>query len=569
MYILGISAFYHDSAAALIKDGLVLCVAEEERFTRVKHDNQFPLQAALFCLEKTGISIVDIDYVTYYEKPLLKFERILENFVKTYPFSLHPFLRGVPEWFGDKIKIEQIIKKKLGYTGELFFIPHHLSHAAASFYPSPFQKSAILTVDGVGEYQTTGLWYGEGNKITPLKSIAFPHSLGLLYSTFTAFLGFKVNDDEYKVMGLAAYGKPSYADNIYQIIDIKEDGSFQMNMKFFAFRESFQMWSKKFEKLFGKPRLKNQPVTQRDKDLAASIQKVTEDIYFRMLNHLSGITKCENVCIGGGVGLNALANGKVYTETPFKNVYIFGAAGDSGGAPGSALFAYHYILRNETRSPVESLNFGSQYTDEEIEPVLKNFSLNYRKIEGENGLIEKTADLLARGKIIGWFQGRMEFGPRALGARSILSKASPRKMKEEVNKIKIREQFRPFAGSILQEKVHEYFEVPKVNHFSPFMIFCFKIKEEKKDKLAAIVHKDNTCRIQTVNEDNGLYYKLIRQFNGITGVPCILNTSFNLKGEPIVETPEQAVVDFLKTEIDALVIGNFIVEKSCTGDEAS
>jgi carbamoyltransferase len=562
MYILGISAFYHDSAAALIKDGRVLYAVEEERFTRIKHDNQFPYQAVKFCLEKEDISIADIDYVTYYEKPLLKFERILENFVKTYPFSLRPFLRGIPEWFGDKIKIEQIIRKKLGYKGKLFFIPHHLSHAAASFYLSPFQKSAILTVDGVGEYQTTGLWYGEGNKITPIKSIDFPHSLGLLYSTFTAFLGFRVNEDEYKVMGLAAYGKPIYADNIYQIIDIKEDGSFEMNMKFFVFRESFRMWGKRFEKFFGKPRLRNQPVTQRDKDLAASIQKVTEDIYFRMLNHLRGITKCENVCIGGGVGLNALANGKIYTETPFKNIYIFGAAGDSGGAPGSALFAYHYILHNETRSPVESLHFGSEYADEEIERVLKNFSLNYEKIEGENRLIEKAADLLAKGKIIGWFQGRMEFGPRALGARSILSRPNPRKMKEEVNKIKIREQFRPFAGSILQEKVHEYFEVPKINHLSPFMTFCFKVKEEKREKLIAIVHKDNTCRIQTVNEDNGLYYKLIRRFDGITGVPCILNTSFNLKGEPIVENPQQAVEDFLKTEMDYLVIGKYLVPKS-------
>jgi len=561
MYILGISAFYHDSAAALVEDGRILYAVEEERFTRIKHDNQFPYQAVKFCLEEAGISITDVDYVSYYEKPLLKFERILENFVKTYPFSLVPFLRGMPEWFGDKIKIERIIKKQLRYRGKVFFIPHHLSHAATSFYPSLFQKSAVLTADGVGEYQTTGLWYGEDNTVTPLKSISFPDSLGLLYSTFTAFLGFRVNEDEYKVMGLAAYGDPSYINKIYQIIDIKDDGSFRMNMKFFGFRESFRMWSKNFEKLFGKPRLKDQSVTQRDRDLAASIQKVTEEIYFRMLNHLYQITKSKNVCIGGGVGLNALANGKIYQKTPFKNVYIFGAAGDSGGAMGSALFVYHQLLNNKARHPIGSLYLGSDYTGEEIESILKKFELNYTEM-GENELLQKTAEHLAQNKIVGWFQGQMEFGPRALGSRSILAKPNPYKMKEEVNKIKIREQFRPFAGSVLQEKVHEYFEVPESRHLSPFMTFCFKVGEGKKKELAAIVHKDNTCRIQTVNEDNGLYCKLIKRFYEITGVPCILNTSFNLKGEPIVENPKQAIEDFLKTEMDYLVIGSFVVSKA-------
>jgi len=562
MYILGISALYHDSAAALVKDGQVLSAAEEERFTRIKHDNQFPFHAIKFCLKKADISIADVDYISYYEKPLLKFERILETFVKTYPFSLIPFLRGMPEWLGDKIKIEHIMRKKLGYKGEIFFIPHHLSHVAASFYPSPFHASAILTVDGVGEYQTTGLWYGEDNIITPLQSINFPDSLGLLYSTFTAFLGFKVNDDEYKVMGLAAYGEPLYTDKIYKLVDIKEDGSFRMSMKFFAFRESFQMWNKNFEELFGKPRFKDQSVTQMHKDIAASIQKVTEDIYFRMLNHLYNITKSENVCIGGGVGLNALANGKIYEATPFKNVYIFGAAGDSGGAPGSALFAYHHMLSNKTRSSLETLCLGSDYADEAIETVLKKFELGYKKIENENELVEKAAQYLAENKIIGWFQGKMEFGPRALGARSILAKPSPSKMKDEVNKIKIREQFRPFAGSILQDKVHEYFDVPENNHLSPYMIFCFRVKEEKRNDLSAIVHRDNTCRIQTVNEANGIYEKLIRRFYETTGVACILNTSFNLKGEPIVENPEQAVQDFLKTEMDYLVIGKYLVPKS-------
>lgn len=562
MYILGISAFYHDSAAALIKDGRVLCAAEEERFTRLKHDNHFPFRAVKFCLEEADISITDIDYISYYEKPLLKFERILENFVKTYPFSLRPFLRGMPEWLGDKIKIEHIVKKKLGYKGRVFFIPHHLSHAAVSFYPSPFQASAILTVDGVGEYQTTGLWRGEGNRITPLKSINFPNSLGLLYSTFTAFLGFKVNEDEYKVMGLAAYGKPLYVDKIHQVIDVNDDGSFKMNMKFFAFREEFQMWNKNFEKLFGTARRKDHQLEARHKDIAASIQRVTEDVYFKMLNYLYKLTGYEDVCISGGVALNALANGKIYAETPFKNVYIFGAAGDSGGAMGSALFTHHSILNNEIRHPVHSLYLGSDYADKDIQTTLKDFALVYEEIETEDDLIQKTAGLLAQNKIIGWFQGRMEFGPRALGSRSILAKPNPYKMKEEVNKIKIREQFRPFAGSVLQERVGEYFKVPEKSHASPFMTFCFMVQEEKRAELAAIVHKDNTSRIQTVNEGNGLYYKLIKRFYEITGVPCILNTSFNLKGEPIVENPRQAIEDFLKTEMDYLVIGRYLVSKS-------
>ena len=562
MYILGISAFYHDSAAVLMKDGQILYAVEEERFTRIKHDNQFPFQAIGFCLAKAGILITDVDYISYYEKPLLKFERILETFVRTYPFSLIPFLKGIPEWFGDKIKIESVIKKQLDYQGRIFFVPHHLSHAAASFYPSPFQKSAIFTVDGVGEYQTTGLWYGEGITITPLKRIDFPDSLGLLYSTFTAFLGFRVNDDEYKIMGLAAYGKPVYVNQIYKIIDIKDDGSFHMNMKFFAFRESFQMWSKDFEGLFGAPRLKNQPITQRDMDIASSIQKVIEHIYLRALNHLYRMTKCENVCIGGGVGLNALANGKIHKETPFKYIYIFGAAGDSGGAIGSALFVQHYILQNETRHVISNLYLGSDYNDKETEAVLKKFKVSYRKIEDQKELIEVTARYLADNKIIGWFQGKMEFGPRALGARSILAKPNPYTMKEAVNKIKIREQFRPFAGSILEDKVHEYVEVSEYNHVFPFMTSCFTVKEEKRSVLAAIVHKDNTCRIQTVNEENGLYYQLIKKFYGITGLPCILNTSFNLKDEPIVENPDQAVGDFLKTEMDYLIIGNFLVSKS-------
>ncbi len=561
MYILGISAHYHDSAACLVKDGEVLVAAEEERFSRIKHDNSFPFKAIDFCLKRAEISISNLDHVVYYEKPLLKFERILDTFVKTYPRSLTPFLQAIPEWVGDKIKVENIIRKKLNYKGKIFFIPHHLSHAGATFYPSPFRKAAVLTVDGIGEYQTAGLWIGEENKILPLKSINFPDSLGLLYSTFTAFLGFKVNNDEYKMMGLAAYGKPKYVNKIYQIIDIKEDGSFRLNMDYFAYRESFQMWSQKFEKLFGRPREPKEKITQRYKDLAASIQSVTEEIYFKMLNHLYQISKTASLCIGGGVALNSLANGKIYENTPFKNVYVLGPAGDGGTCIGTALFAYHQILNKKKRNQIRNLYFGTEYSNEEIEELLEEKKLRFKKFNDESGLLEKAAELLNQGKIIGWFQGRMELGPRALGARSMLAKPSPRSMKDKINKIKKRESFRPFAGSVLQEEVHELFLVPEKNHHSPFMNFVFQVKSGKKDKISAIVHADGTCRIQTVNKESGRYYRLIKKFYEITGVPCILNTSFNVAGEPIVENPKQAIEDFLKTSIDYLVIGDYLLKK--------
>ncbi|MCH7883374.1 hypothetical protein IIA95_03085 [Patescibacteria group bacterium] len=562
MYILGVSAFYHDSASVLIKNGCIVYAIEEERFTRKKHDNRFPFRAINFCIKSEGISINDVDYIAYYEKPLLKFERILKMFVETYPLSFKPFLKSIPEWLTHKIKVDHYFRKALNYKGKIFFIPHHLSHAAASFYPSSFKDAAILTIDGVGEYQTTGLWIGNSNKIIPLKSISFPHSLGLLYSTFTSFLGFRVNDSEYKVMGLAAYGKPTYSENIYKILSIKDDGSFELNMKYFSFRESSQMWNKKFEKLFGKPRSWNQPITERDKNLASSIQEVIENIYFKILNHLHQITKCTNVCISGGVALNAAANRGIYQKSPFKNAYILGAAGDSGAAAGAALFTQHHILDNKTRHYLDHLYLGSSYDNREIESTLKRHNVNYKKFGDEDKLIEHAALLLSQNKVVGWFQNRMEFGPRALGSRSILANPKQIFMKEKVNKIKMREQFRPFAGSILQEKVHEYFDVPEKNHISPFMTFCFKAKTKGIEELAAIIHKDNTCRIQTVNQRNSLYYKLIKKFYEITGTPCILNTSFNLKDEPIVENPKQAIEDFLKTEMDYMIIGDFLISKS-------
>jgi len=576
MYILGLSAYYHDSAAILLKDGKVICGIEEERFSRVKHDNGFPFKAVEFCLKESELTIDDIDIISYYEKPLLKFERILETFIATYPWSLKPFLKGIPEWIDYKIKVEHTIRMKLKYKGKIVFTPHHVSHAACVYYSSPFLTSAaaILTIDGVGEYQTTGLWMGKDNKIMPLKKIDFPHSLGLLYSTFTAFLGFKVNEDEYKLMGLAAYGKPKYSDLINQLIDTHDDGSFRLNLKYFSFRESFRMWSNEFEKLLGTPRKPKEPITQRHKDLAASIQEITEKVYFSILNHLSSILPhTTNVCISGGVALNALANGKIYSITPFKNVHIFGAAGDSGAALGSALYTYN-LLAPRSRAlagrsgviPTTSLSLGSSYSNTQIEPILKQYKLKYEKLSEKN-LIAKSSELIAKGYIIGWFQGACELGPRALGNRSILCKPGPRSMKAKMNRIKRREQFRPFAGSILQEKVHEYFEVHEKNHFSPFMVFCFPVKNDKRNELAAIVHADGTCRIQTVSKENNRYYKLIKEFYKLTGIPCILNTSFNLMGEPIVETPKQAIEDFLKTSIGALVIGDYFIDKVDCGAE--
>lgn len=562
MRILGISAFYHDSAAALTADGKIISALEEERLSRIKHDNQFPFAAVKYVLAANKLTIKDIDYVAYYEKPLIKFERILETFVATYPFALRPFLQAIPDWLGQKIKVEQIIRKNLGFRGPLRFIPHHLSHAAATYFTSPFKTSAILTIDGVGEYQTTGLWQAHGAEIKPLAAINFPHSLGLLYSTFTAFLGFKVNEDEYKLMGLAAYGKPAYAARVRRLIRVAADGSFALNLSYFSFRESFQMWNRKFEKLLGKPRGASEPILRRHKDLAASIQKVTEEVYFQILKYLYQVTGETNLCLSGGVALNALANGKIYTQTPFKKVHILGAAGDSGGAIGAALFTYYRLLGHTQRKPLPTLSLGSTYDDRTIETLLKNAGLSYQKIASEGELINRVAKLLVANKIVGWFDGKCEYGPRALGNRSILANPKLRSMKAKVNLIKRREQFRPFAASVLQSHVHDLFIVPEPRHYSPFMNFCFQVKKDAQDKIAAIVHQDGSCRVQTVSPVNGRYYRLIKKFYALTGTPAILNTSYNLKGEPIVETPQQAIADFRKTQMDYLVIGNFLLIKS-------
>ena len=561
MTILGISAFYHDSAAALIVNGKAVAALEEERFTRIKHDNAFPHHAIEHVLRLANLTIQDVDVIAYYEKPLLKFERLLDSFVRTYPMALRPFLQAIPDWLGMKIKVENIIRNDVGFFKKIYFIPHHLSHAASAYYTSPYKNAAILTIDCVGEYQTTALWHAHNETITPLASIHFPHSIGLLYSTCTAFLGFKINEDEYKVMGLAAYGNPTYVNQIRKLIDIKNDGSFRLNLSYFGFETQFQMWNRKFEKLFGLPRKPTDLVTKRHKDIAASIQYITEQIFFKTLTHLYTLTKETNLVMSGGVALNALANGKLYKETPFTDVHILGSASDSGTAIGAALYTHNFLAPKATHLHLPTLSLGTSWSDADIERVLKQFPVTYRKIDDEQTLIDSVVQKLVQKQIIGWFQGAMEFGPRALGNRSILSCTSPRSMKTKMNIIKRREQFRPFAGSALQETIRDFFEVPKKKHYSPFMNFCFQVKKHKRDVLAAIVHKDNSCRIQTVSPTNDRYYRLIKSYYKKTGIGCILNTSFNLKGEPIVETPRQAIEDFLKTPMNCLVMNNYLIIK--------
>lgn len=561
MYILGISAYYHDSAAVLVKDGRVICAIEEERFTRIKHDNSFPLKAIDWCLKDAKIAINDIDVISYYEKPLLKFERTLDMFIQTWPKGLTSFVQNMPELLGEKLNIEDTMKKKLRYKGKIMFTPHHLSHAAAAYYSSGFSSTAILTIDGVGEYQTTAVWKAKSGNMELLKDIHFPNSLGLFYSSCAAFLGFKVNEDEYKLMGLAAYGRPTYLNRLKKVINIKHDGSFHLNMDFFSFREGNQMWSKKFESLLGKPRHPKEKISKRHADIAKSVQTLTESVYIDILNHLHTITQEDNICISGGVALNALANGLIHTQTPFKKSHVFGPAGDSGAALGSALYTYHALApQARVQSQITSLSLGSYYSDTEIELILNKYHLKYKKFS-EKELIKSAATALNEGKIIGWFQGRCELGPRALGNRSILCKPSPHAMKTKANIIKIREEFRPFAGSILQNNIHEYFDVSQAKYYSPFMNYCFIVKKDKRKALAAIVHADNTCRVQTVSKNDGIYYKLISNFYKISGIPCVLDTSFNLKGEPIVENPEQAVQDYIKTKLDILYIGSFCINK--------
>ena len=586
-YILGISCFYHDAAAALVCDGQIVAAAQEERFTRKKHDAGFPAQAIAFCLAHAGITSADLAAVVFYDKPLLKFDRILETYLACAPHGLRSFLMAMPLWLKEKLWIPSLIRDTLEYDGLLLFTEHHEAHAASAFFPSPFDRAAILTMDGVGEWATTSYGAGAGNRISLMGELRFPHSPGLLYSAFTYFTGFKVNSAEYKVMGLAPYGEPKYVRAIYDhLIDLKADGSFRMNMEFFDYCAGLTMTGPKFDALFGgPPRRPESPLTQREMDLARSLQEVTEEIMVRMARHVHRETGERNLVLAGGVALNCVGNGRVLREGPFADLWIQPAAGDAGGALGAALFAWYTYFDNPrsadgVKDAQQGSFLGPGFSDEEIKSALDGFHAVYRQVE-RSALAPLAADLLAGEKVIGWFQGRMEFGPRALGARSIIGDARSRTMQSVMNrKIKFRESFRPFAPSVLAEKTSKYFAI---EHVSPYMLLVAPVQpalhirmtaqEEQlfgidkllvpRSTIPAVTHVDYSARLQTVaREDHPLYHEVISAFEEKTGCPVIINTSFNVRGEPIVCRPEEAYRCFMRTEMDHLVIGNFILDKN-------
>jgi carbamoyltransferase len=564
MYNLGISCYYHDSAAALLKDGDVIAAVEEERFSRKKFDDDFPHKAIQWCLDETGITDDQIDSVAFYDKPVLKFERLLDNYIAVAPRGLYSFLDVIPKWIHKRLWIKKDIKKALkGFKGEIIFPEHHISHAAHAFYTSPFEESAILTIDGVGEWSTTSYGHASNDSVKITNDIRWPHSLGLFYSAFTYFLGFKVNEGEYKLMGLSSYGKPKYYDLIMEnLIDVKEDGSIHLNMEYFAFTHDKVMTSKKFSKLFGiSPKTKDEKTLQIHFDIGSSAQKVLEDVILKMVNHIHTKTKMKNLCIGGGVALNGVANYKILSEGPFENVHIPPSPGDAGSAVGAAQYLYYIHHKNpknisdNTQSIIQNVYVGPSYSNEEIKLFLDTENISYESFD-DTSLLQKTAQLIADGNVVGWYQGKMEWGPRALGNRSILADPRRTDMKDILNaKIKHRESFRPFAPSIMEEFVSEYFEM---NIPSPYMLMVAPVK--KPQEIPAVTHVDGTGRLQTVSKDsNKLYYNLINEFYKITGVPVIINTSMNVMGEPIVNTPEQAYSMILKTDMDCIVMGNYMI----------
>ena len=585
MNILGISAFYHDSAACLVKDGEIIAAAQEERFTRKKHDAAFPREAIDYCLHEGGIRVDDLHYVGFYDKPFIKFERILETYLSIAPKGLGQFLSAMPIWLKEKIWTRSNIRKNLEYSGPVLFSEHHESHAASAFYPSPFNEAAILTMDGVGEWATSSLAVGRGNKIELIKELRFPHSLGLLYSAFTYYLGFKVNSGEYKVMGLAPYGKPEYTKKILDhLIDLKEDGSFRMNQEYFNYLGGLTMTNRKFENLFGGPaRRPETSLTQKEMDVAASLQEVTEEIMLRMSRHARKLTGMKNLCLAGGVALNCVGNGKILKEKIFNELWIQPAAGDAGGALGVAMCIWHQVLEEDRKvrkkDAMKGSYLGPCFTDEDIHKFLKSRKIPFRQFT--NGELTRTiAHHIKEGKVVGWFQGRMEFGPRALGARSIIGDARSPKMQSVMNlKIKYRESFRPFAPSVLEEKVSDWFDIEAT---SPYMLLVATVKKDKRidvldeqkelfgidllniprSQIPAITHVDYSARIQTVHkETNPRYYDLIKEFDNETGCPVIINTSFNVRGEPIVCRLEEAYQCFMRTKMDTLVLENFILDK--------
>lgn len=592
--ILGISAFYHDSAAALLRDGQIIAAAQNERFTRKKHDPDFPLEAIEYCLQAGGIGPQDIDYIAFYDKPLLKFDRLIETYVAFAPRGFRSFRMAIPVWLREKVNLRRAIRRQLPMASRarIIFLEHHQSHAASAFYPSPFDQAAILTIDGVGEWATAAIGLGQGNKIRLVAQLHFPHSLGLLYSAFTYYCGFKVNSGEYKLMGLAPYGEPRYLDVIRtHLIRVNPDGSFWLNMQYFDYCHGLTMTNDRFAELFGgPPRHPDAPLEQRHADIAASIQKITEEIMLKMANEAHRLTGQRALVLAGGVALNCVANSCLLKESPFEKVWVQPAAGDAGGALGAALFVWYELLGNaRTPNPMDSQNgsfLGPEFSDDEIASVLVQAELPYDRFE-EDKLLDATADLIALGGVVGWFQGRMEFGPRALGARSILADARLPHMQQLVNqKIKHREGFRPFAPAVLRERVCEYFDVSP-DFDSPYMLFVAPVHPNHRTSLSerqieqmrtdpdfqrrlgirrssipAVTHLDYSARLQTVDHiRHGRFYRLLKTFEHKTGCPVVLNTSFNVRGEPIVCTPAEALRCFLATDLDALVMGNYLLTK--------
>jgi carbamoyltransferase len=561
MNVLGISCFYHDSAAALLQDGVVVAACQEERLSRKKHDQDFPARAVKYVLKQAGIGPGDLDAVGFYDKPLLKFERMLSTYIATFPRSFGSFRKAMPVWIKEKLWMPAIIRKELRpYKGPILFAEHHMSHAASCFFVSPFDEAAILTVDGVGEWATASFGVGKGSDITLFKEIRFPHSLGLLYSAFTYYLGFKVNSAEYKVMGLAPYGKPVHFDRIMdEIVHLNEDGSFKLNMKYFSYDYGLTMTNGRFSEFFGGPPRKPETwMTEREFDIAASVQKVCEEIVLRMARYIHKETGLTRLCMAGGVALNCVANGRIIRETPFKELFVQPAAGDAGGAVGVAHYVYN-SLGKQPRGPAWTHAYlGPDYDDAEIREYLDSQGAKYRVLSDDE-LVRETARLIAGGNVIGWFQGRMEFGPRALGGRSILADPRDAKMRDTLNmKIKFREGFRPFAPSVLADKASEWFEI---DCDSPYMLLVAQVRDGKRC-IPSVTHVDNSARLQTVTrEASPLYYDLIREFERLTSVPVIINTSFNVRGEPIVCTPHDAYLCFMRTNMDHLAVGHCLLEK--------
>jgi carbamoyltransferase len=591
MYILGISCYYHDAAAAILQDGDLIAAASEERFSRKKHDSGFPKLAIDFCLEEAGITTNDLDYVVFYEKPLLKFERILLSTMGMYPQAINVFRESMIAWFNEKLWIKSHLLDKLKVPSEkLLFTEHHMSHAASAFFASPFEEAAVLTIDGVGEWTTAtighavGTFSGEGeNRIDLFGEAKFPHSLGLLYSAFTAYLGFEVNEGEYKVMGMAPFGEARYLDKVYQTFDLSDDGSFRLNMDYFTFHHSAtRTYGRKFVDLFGPERKKEMPFftaktnpekagnadtreNERFADIAASIQVATEEAVIKMAKHAHERTGSKRLVMAGGVALNSVANGRILDETPFDELYIQPEAGDSGGALGAALYAYHVLLGKPRKFIMETAYYGKSYSAGEIRAFLDKEGIPYEYIEDENVLLDRTVETMLNGGVVGWHQGRFEWGPRALGNRSILADPRRAEMKEIVNvKIKFREPFRPFAPVVTEECAGEFFDMGKYEgqHSPRFMLVVRPIPEDKQSLIPAVTHVNGGGRLQSVRrEDNPWYYGLIERFGQATGVPVLLNTSFNLRGEPIVTTPQNAFNTFSKGSLELLVMDHFMISK--------